>query len=112
MAEIGENTNSEILINSQPQPIGNISSKNTKTEEPAEGIKPTAMHYFIEARQLVKWTFISMITIFILIFISEWVGKDCISGTLLSIVKDFLYPFLTLMIGYLFGKGFPNEEHK
>lgn len=72
--------------------------------------KPTEMDYFKGARVLVYCTFGAIIISFILIVFAEWLGKGCVSDKVLAIVKDFLYPFLTLMIGYMFGRGFSNKE--
>ena len=87
-------------------------SGSNDAQRPTEPAEPSPMDYFKGAKILVYCTGGAILVIFILIFISEWFGKACIYDKLLSMVKDFLYPFLTLMVGYMFGKGFSNDENK
>lgn len=97
---IGSNSDNPITVNEILPIIGN--TKKGKVEKP---IDPTPQHYFDLAKTLI---YITLVIMGVLGYIAVYYPSREHVAT--NIIQIFLYPFLTLMVGYVFGKGIPKKK--
>lgn len=73
----------------------------------------TPYDYFALAKTLIVITICSIIGFALIIIILNYIfPSECAKNSATSIIKDYLYPFLTLLAGFIFGKGIPKKSSK